>query len=235
VSWRLAKSLAVLRDQVDTLAPKRSKATDGTIGDIVHAQRHSRHNPNHAGVVCALDLTDDPDHGCAVHRIAEHVVARPHPDLDYVISNRRVAGRSTGWAWHRYTGANPHTDHAHFGVGTGPEPLPGERTPRPPFDDVVKWAIAGEPAKPPVDSRRTPRTLRRGSTGADVRGLQLILIGAHLLPAGSDDGICGPGTDAAVRRLQRQLGLAPDGVVGDRTHAAIAKLLAFLAALATAL
>ena len=131
MSWRLAKSLDVLRSQVNALAPGRSKATDGTIGDTAHAQRRSRHNPNEAGVVCAIDLTDDPADGCAIHRIAEHVVANPHPDLAYVISDRRVASRTTGWVWHRYTGSSPHTAHAHFAVGVGRDPLLGDPSPRP--------------------------------------------------------------------------------------------------------
>lgn len=230
MSWRLAKSLDVLRHQVNTLAPGRNKASDGTIGNAEHAKRHSRHNPNQAGVVCALDLTDDAAHGCPIHQIAERVVAKPHPDLDYVISNRRVAGRSTGWVWHRYTGVNPHTSHAHFAVGVGPEPRPGEPTPSTPYDTTTSWDIAPGPGARTIGQGQEPRTLRRRSTGQDVRGLQLILIGAHLLPPGSADGVFGPVTETAVKTLQGQLGVTKDGIVGPRTHAAIARLLAFLAA-----
>jgi hypothetical protein len=224
VSFRLATSLAVLRDEIDRLAPGRNKASDGTIGDDAHVHRASRHNPNDKGVVCALDITDDPGSGCPVHVIAEEVRRQPHPNLAYVISNRRIAGRSTGWKWHRYTGSNPHTRHAHFGVGVGPD-----SEPRPPYDDLVAWGVTGK-GDAGADPDPTPRTLRRGSQGSDVKGLQRILIGAGHLPDGSADGVFGPQTEDAVKRLQAQLNLVPDGIVGSRTHGAIARLLAFLAA-----
>jgi hypothetical protein len=221
MAWRLAESLVVLREQINAMAPQRSKASDGTIGDIAHRQRPSRHNPNSAGVVCAIDITNDPGKGCPVHEIAERVRQSPHPNLAYVISNRRIAGRSTGWNWHGYTGANPHDKHVHFAVGTGPDGAPG-----PPYDDKQPWrGLRGGSGR-----GLAPRRLRRGMQGEDVRGLQKILIGARLLPAGGADGVFGPKTEAAVRALQARLGLAVDGIVGPATHAAIARMLAFLAA-----
>ena len=225
MEWRLAESLVVLRDQIDALAPNRSRASDGTVGDLSHQERPSRHNPNDAGVVCALDVTDDPAGGCAIHEIADQVRSNPHPDLAYVISHSRVAGRSTGWNWHVYTGANPHDKHAHFGVGTGPEDEP-----TPPYDDTEPWqGLAGGNGGNGGDVvPSTPRTLRRGMEGEDVRGLQTLLIGAgHLDPAGAD-GVFGPTTEDAVKSLQAELGLEPDGVVGPQTHAAIARLLVSL-------
>lgn len=219
MAWRLAESLVGLRAQIDAMAPHRSRASDGTIGDAAHRHRPSRHNPNAAGVVCAIDITDDPANGCPIHRVAERVIANPHPDLAYIISDRRIAGRSTAWKWHRYTGPNPHSQHAHFGVGTGPDGDPG-----PPYDDEQPWhGVDGSHANASV-----PRTLRRGMRGEDVRGLQKLLIGAGHLVGGAD-GIFGPKTQAAVRKLQAQLGLSADGVVGPATHAAIARLLAWLA------
>ena len=62
-SWRLAKSLDVLRNQVNAQAPTRSKACDGTIGDQAHSSRASDHNPNAKGVVQAQDFTHDPAGG----------------------------------------------------------------------------------------------------------------------------------------------------------------------------
>jgi hypothetical protein len=67
MAWRPAKSLIQLRDQINQIAPNRSKASDGTIGDAAHASRASDHNPwvreGDAGVVTAIDITHDPDDG----------------------------------------------------------------------------------------------------------------------------------------------------------------------------
>ncbi len=228
MAWRLADSLSQLRSEINTLAPHRSTVSDGTIGDQAHASRASRHNPNGAGVVCALDVTDDPAGGCPIHVIAEQVRSHPHPNLAYIISNGRVAGRSTGWQWHAYTGSNKHTRHAHFAVGAGPDSAPGT-----PYDDTTPWGIANAvlaPAALAAPPTSEPRTLKRGMKGSDVSGLQKVLIGAGLLPAGTADGVFGPKTEAATMQLQRQLGVTADGVVGPKTHAAIARLFAALAA-----
>lgn len=149
---RIAKSLGVLRSEFDALAPHRKKARDGWIGDAAHASRASRHNPNAEGVVCALDITDDVEGGCPVHIIAASMIARlqaggeTNPDLEYVISNGRVASRthSPAWSWAAYHGADPHDLHVHFAVGRGPDSAPAF-----PYDDTIPWNIASAaPAKP---------------------------------------------------------------------------------------
>lgn len=136
MAWRLAGALVVLRNQINAMAPNRSRASDGAIGDQQHRVRCSRHNPNDFGVVTALDITHDPARGCDAHAIADHVRRHPHPQLAYVISRGRIAGRTTGWSWHRYTGANPHIVHAHFGAGTG-----SDCDPRPQYDSPQLWNI----------------------------------------------------------------------------------------------
>jgi Putative peptidoglycan binding domain len=223
-TWRLAASLEQLRGEINTLAPNRSKASDGTIGDTAHASRASRHNPNRAGVVCALDVTDDPEGDCPIHVIAEQLRARPHPNLAYIISNGRVAGRSSGWAWRPYTGSNKHTRHVHFAVGNGPDSAPAA-----PYDDTTSWGVAvpvtAAPAPAPAPANGG-RSLRKGLRGGDVSDLQHALIAAGLLPAGAADGIFGPKTEAAVKELQRRLGVSPDGIVGPKTRAAMAGQLA---------
>ncbi len=66
------------------------------------------------------------------------------------------------------------------------------------------------------------RTLRAGSSGADVRELQIRVAGwAADSPTRTRvavDGEFGPGTKAAVVRFQRAYGLTADGVVGPATH-----------------
>lgn len=133
--WRLAKSLEKLRSQVNSAYPNRSKASDGTIGDASHAASASDHNPNKNGVVCALDLTNDPANGFDVHALAEHLRVNRHPNLRYIISNARVAGWWTNWEWQPSSG---HTQHAHFSVGTLGV---GDGKTYDRYDDETKWDI----------------------------------------------------------------------------------------------
>lgn len=115
--WSLAPSLAALEAEADRIAPGRSRRSDGSIGDAAHADRVSDHNPS-GGWVHAIDLTNDPKGGFDAHAHARQVVARKDRRIKYVISNRRIYGPGSrfGWAGGPYTGANPHTAHAHFSV-----------------------------------------------------------------------------------------------------------------------
>jgi murein DD-endopeptidase MepM/ murein hydrolase activator NlpD len=58
---------------------------------------------------------------------------------------------------------------------------------------------------------------------ARVAALQVALR-AHGLYLGPIDGVQGPGTVHAVRRLQRRAGIRPDGVAGPRTRRALGRL-----------
>lgn len=60
------------------------------------------------------------------------------------------------------------------------------------------------------------------SSSADVAALQVALKAADLY-SGDIDGIRGPGTSRAVRRLQRRRGLEVDGVAGPRTKRALGR------------
>lgn len=64
------------------------------------------------------------------------------------------------------------------------------------------------------------RVLRRGAVGADVVALQFALA-VRGAPSGTFDGIYGPKLEAAVRRFQRAVALAVDGIVGPLTLAAL--------------
>jgi peptidoglycan hydrolase-like protein with peptidoglycan-binding domain len=67
-------------------------------------------------------------------------------------------------------------------------------------------------------------TLKSGSTGAEVKLLQHALTQLGYKP-GAVDGIFGPNTEAAVMSFQTASKLAPDGVVGPLTLAALGKAL----------
>lgn len=140
VRWRVAKSLLKLRDQVNARAPRRNKASDGTIGDTAHCQRNSDHNPwvrdGSIGVVTAMDITNDPARGCDVNTIAEAIRASRDSRVKYIIWNRRIAnsaaiGSAEPWQWRPYSGTNPHTKHVHISV------KPDKAS----YDSTATWSI----------------------------------------------------------------------------------------------
>ena len=64
----------------------------------------------------------------------------------------------------------------------------------------------------------TLNTLSRGSKGAQVKALQLLLIGyGYSCGAAGADGHFGEGTNAAVMKFQKAKGLTADGVCGPNT------------------
>lgn len=134
--WRPAASLKILLAKINTLAPARSKASDGMIGDIAHQGRDSDHNPwvwdsaARKGVVTALDITHDPIHKCDCEALASSLQAAKDVRIKYVIWNRRIMNSSSingaePWSWRPYSGANPHTKHIHISVKCAKEMYDG--------------------------------------------------------------------------------------------------------------
>ncbi|MBV9931076.1 MAG: N-acetylmuramoyl-L-alanine amidase [Alphaproteobacteria bacterium] len=79
---------------------------------------------------------------------------------------------------------------------------------------ILSGAAGPKPLIPHIDEGGR-RTLRRGMSGDDVKALQAKL--------GVDaDGAFGGATEAAVRSLQREHGLVPDGIVGPKSWAVLA-------------
>lgn len=141
MGWRIARSLETLRAQVNAAHPARSKASDGTIGDAAHAATVSDHNPDRAGVVRALDLTNDPAHGFSAAALAETLRLSRDPRIKYVISNRRIFSATISpWTWRPYSGTDPHTSHVHVSV------VPDGRA-----DDTSPWTITQEEDMPLTD------------------------------------------------------------------------------------
>ncbi len=138
--WRVAKSLLVLRGQVNEMAPNRNKASDGTIGDATHQTHNSDHNPwvidGNVGVVTALDITNDPNGGCDVNAIAEAIIGSRDIRVKYIIWNRRITssypvGSRPAWEWGPYTNSSPHTEHVHISV----------KSDKPNYDSTDPWMI----------------------------------------------------------------------------------------------
>jgi hypothetical protein len=112
--WRVATSLNVLLEQLNAIAPHRSKESDGSIGDAAHATRDSDHNPWYGpGIVTARDFTNDPAGGLDCHWLAAALVRSGDGRIKYIIWNRKIW---SGGSWRNYTGVNPHTKHLHLSV-----------------------------------------------------------------------------------------------------------------------
>ena len=132
--WRLAPSLIAAENQANTLAPRRSQASDGSIGDTAHSARASDHNPA-GGWVHAIDLTHDPRGGFDAHAQVRGIAARRDPRVKYLISAGEIWDPKRGWR--RYTGENRHDKHAHISIW----PTAAAR------NDVRPW-FTGAPAGP---------------------------------------------------------------------------------------
>lgn len=170
--WRVAKCLLQLRDQVNQLAPGRSKATDGTIGDERHCgslSSTSDHCPHvldgGVGVVTAMDVTRDPAHGCDAGGLATELWDSRNGRIRYIIWNRRIANSSPmagspAWAWRPYTGVSPHTEHLHLSVKLGRDGADG-------YDSVQPWSVTLSPASPVADA---PAAAAAAHAGLDLPG-----------------------------------------------------------------
>lgn len=214
MSWRLARALEQLRAQVNEQWPKRSKQSDGSIGDASHSSRTSDHNPDGSGVVRAIDITHDPKSGFDSYAFAALLLKRQDRRLKYIISNGRIGSGPAGpqpGVWRKYTGANRHDHHVHISVAAGTA-----------GDDPKSWDIGGAVDAAPEVAKAyvpPPPTLRKGSKGGDVQTLQgrLNANGANL----KVDGDFGLLTERAVRLFQTERKLVVDGIAGPQVWAAL--------------
>lgn len=209
-NYRIAKSLDVFRAEANILWPRRSKASDGWVGDTSHAARKSDHNPDARGIVHAFDLTHDPANGPDTYAVAEHLRQIKDPRINYIISAGRICSSTVApWTWRKYNGANGHFHHLHVSV----RGVPWE-------DDTTPWDLSTElplhglDHPPPV-----PPTLRKGSARPDVETLQKAL--GKVALAVKVDGFFGKATEDAVKLFQVHSGIGHDGVVGPMTWNAL--------------
>lgn len=130
MAWELIACLDQLFDEFDAIAPPRDKASDGRIGDGEHAQNVSDHNPDETGnvpihdadsknEVHAIDVDNNlRESDLTMEKVVQFLLGRcrsgAETRLRYIIYNRRIWSASSDWVQKAYTGASPHTEHAHF-------------------------------------------------------------------------------------------------------------------------
>lgn len=216
MSWRLADSLERLRGEVNRRWPDRSKASDGTIGDRAHASRKSDHNPNGAGVVTAIDLTDDGEVG---ERLWQHILNGRDPRVKYAIFDRRIVRSYSkpgipAWVPTAYNGSNPHTTHIHVSVSSD------QRL----YDSQAPWGVDV------VVEEDDDVALRRGTSGPAVQAFQRALqVEAGVagrpepLPDFGPDGDFGAETERAVRAYQSAAKVPVSGAIDGVTAALLAR------------
>jgi hypothetical protein len=155
-----------------------------TIGDAAHRSRPSDHNPNPAGVVCAVDVVGRTQ-AAAVWR---HLLASRDPRVKYAIFDRQIVSTTTSpWQVRNYTGANPHTGHVHVSVGRGPS---GGSTRADLYDDAAPWRLPASPSPTPTP---TDEGFLMALTDAEQRE---VLAAARELTRAKDTS-----TDEAGRRI----------------------------------
>lgn len=167
MTWRMARSLDVLLNEVNKSAPNRDKASDGGIGDAAHASRDSDHNPwvkdkKGVGVVRARDFDDDPAGGMSAAKLADYLASQLgiHPALGpgaYVIWNRRIISTNRlREDWRPYNGVNAHRAHVHVSVGyTG-------------YDSPIAWGWGRKSRGKRIDA--TLDLLRKAKAAATTKG-----------------------------------------------------------------
>ncbi len=140
MTWVVDRGLDKLLAQINAAAPLRSKASDGSVGDLAHAAGTSDHNPQASAgddppnQVDARDFTHDPAAGADMAVISEAIRQSKDQRVSYVIFNRRIfSGTDSAqpWVWRPYSGDNPHDHHMHVSVNDVHN------------DETQDWAIGG--------------------------------------------------------------------------------------------
>lgn len=133
MTWRVARSLDQLLAQLNALAPNRSRASDGSIGDAAHQAEGSTsdHNPWYGpGIVTARDFTHDPAGGLDCDELAAWLLAAKDPRIKYMIWRGRICdsrAQFNPWTWQSSSG---HFQHLHLSV-----------MPNASADDTRPWAL----------------------------------------------------------------------------------------------
>lgn len=205
MAWRNCYASDALIREINAMAPGRSKASDGTVGDLSHSARTSDHNPNAQGVVRARDITRAGLDLPALFERLRRMGAAGDPRLaggGYLILDRRITTPDFR-GWRAYSGSNPHVKHGHVSFSRNAAG----------FDSRAGWGLASGGSVAPAPSGGDPL----------VRAAQAKLKSAYKAYAGNlvVDGLPGPKTTAALREFQSRSGLPTSGVIDAATRAAL--------------
>lgn len=208
--------------------PKRTKGSEGTIGDREHATRPSEHNADIDGSVDAWDMdvnilgsSDEYGSDAELHSIeALKADFQKEPGAQLWIHRGFIANKDIhNWRRRVYPGSNKHMKHVHWqSDGDGErKAFTGDL-----FDDVVTAVNHPERTKPavaipawphrtahsfgPEDGGHVYRTVYRAQSRLRERGWRITV-----------DGRYGPKTASVVKAYQREKGLAADGRLGPNT------------------
>jgi hypothetical protein len=139
-AWILIPSLVTLRSEFNLVSPGRDKGADGSIGDSAHTSssdhtpdEQSRvlrdHDADSKNEVHALDIDSTgpwPGQGTQkerFHRINMRILdlerakwrsATDRCRLNYLIWDGRIYDKDNDFQPQKYTGSDPHTNHAHY-------------------------------------------------------------------------------------------------------------------------
>lgn len=226
-NWIKAPNIVALFNSFNKIAPDRDKTSDGTIGNLEHTTGVSGHNPDDtAGVraersdsdnipeVRAGDVDVDLRQPGLTMEMCVQAFLKSPEDRErfiYVIYNRRIWSKSTGWVQKAYTGDSPHDHHAHF---SGDPTYDNDTRPI----KSIEFLVSVEEG--------IKMFCKQGDSGEHVQAMQYLLQLAGFDP-GVVDGNYGPATTAALKAARATVGSKQDGSVYD-AHAYGQLLLVFV-------
>lgn len=118
-AWYAPPFLRSILAEADRIAPGRSHASDGTIGDATHAASESDHNPDESGCVHAVDVTNDPGNGFDAwaegQGIARRIQGGHETRIKYLVAfdgDKDMIFNPSVAMWWRQNGRTPKADHA---------------------------------------------------------------------------------------------------------------------------
>ena len=217
--WVLIPCLKALFTEFDRIAPSRDHASDGAVGDQRHQDEVSDHNPDETGSVPirdsdrtnevhAIDVDDDlRESDLTMEKVVQFLLGRCRSGaerrLRYIIYNRRIWSASSGWVQKTYTGASPHTEHAHFSASynAGLEA------------STASWGLIAE-------FGGNAMLVKKGEKSDEVKFWQVGLADLGYKP-GAIDGDYGPTMEAAVNAFRKAHDVGPLAAVDPWTGWAI--------------